>query len=956
MYIDIDINKRFIEPKLQLCKPNLSKEPIGNLTFAHGIRNKISVGNISELSFRLPIYVDQRHRHKKTPHIDKVKERYFIKLTKGSYEEYYVITKINDVMEDDSEYREVECYGLGYSLSDKRIRSFSTTSLNLSSTITPLLKGTGWSLGSVDARFDVRFRSFEITGTVLDAIIQVAETFGAVIVWDTHNKLISFKDLEDTGAKRGFKIKYGKLLKTLNRESNAGEMCTRLVGYGQDGVTINRVNPTGSNYIQSFDYFMYPFQVDENNNVIQSSDYMSDELCLAIKDYEKKIEDHRAVFENYLSQLDLKTEELLDLENDLYDLQNDLAIINDELSTANAVGDPVGELIIRKNNKLNQINQKNNEINNVKSEITSIQNNINELRNLLAEENNFTSEQLEELSQFVIVEEYSNSHIIDPKQLYDVMTEEFDKIRAPKLVVNIDIENLFSIVSEQKNWDRLNLGDVVEVEHERLGINVEARIMEIEFDYDDNNINLTIANVKDILDDQERFIRDMYKTVSSSASLLDNLKKWNDTSEKTSEVYETIHSTWDATKRNIIASNNETVEIGRQGIRVHDLSDPDKMVIVQHGQIALSGDGGNTWKTAITSDGVVAERLMGVILAGVNLKIDASTSSGTRTFTVDENGVTINGGRLKIEGGLPPEELDPSFKDSLVNLGKDYNGVVIDTADGIVITRGDNKVRVRLNASHGISIETSSNGSNWTERFYVDSDGNITAATLKLTEPDINAGHIQGTSINVNNKFIVAPNGDVTMNGLTATNANISGNITMNGGSINWSNINSDPVATNAQSTANSAMSAALSASTIAQAIVNGSYTGGTFIDGENIISPKITGAVITGGVIQTDFSGDRLVLNGTSFGGYNSSNLRHGVHIHRGTSGSTAQLQYYLNGNTYHVVNCRQRSGLPALTEYIAQLNSEMSFYSMYKISFLGNVDFSGATVSNLNVVARFG
>lgn len=932
MYIDIDINKRFIEPKLQLCKPNLSKEPIGNLTFAHGIRNKIGIGNISELSFRLPIYVDQRHRHKKTPHIDKVKERYFIKLTKGSYEEYYVITKINDVMEDDSEYREVECYGLGYSLSDKRIRSFSTTSLNLSSTITPLLKGTGWSLGSVDARFDVRFRSFEITGTVLDAIIQVAETFGAVIVWDTHNKSISFKDLEDIGAKRGFKIKYGKLLKTLNRESNAGEMCTRLVGYGQDGVTINRVNPTGSNYIQSFDYFMYPFQVDENNNVIQSSDYMSDELCLAIKDYEKKIEDHRAVFENYLSQLDLKTEELLDLENDLYDLQNDLAIINDELSTANAVGDPVSELIIRKNNKLNQINQKNNEINNVKSEITSIQNNINELRNLLAEENNFTSEQLEELSQFVIVEEYSNSHIIDPKQLYDVMTEEFDKIRAPKLVVNIDIENLFSIVSEQKNWDRLNLGDVVEVEHERLGINVEARIMEIEFDYDDNNINLTIANVKDILDDQERFIRDMYKTVSSSASLLDNLKKWNDTSEKTSEVYETIHSTWDATKRNIIASNNETVEIGRQGIRVHDLSDPDKMVIVQHGQIALSGDGGNTWKTAITSDGVVAERLMGVILAGVNLKIDASTSSGTRTFTVDENGVTINGGRLKIEGGLPPEELDPSFKDSLVNLGKDYNGVVIDTENGLVVTKGDNSVRAIVNATMGLAYQKRV-GNNWSNILYYNPSsgrlsivGDIDALGLKINGSDVLTSDklkIKGDFIDkIKVEQLDASTAKITTaqieNLIVGTNVQMGANA-----SLSWGNITNKPfIPSNAND---------IGAIPNTYIDSNGVWTG--YLNADRIIAGSINANRISGG--------EFIAINNLQVGTYTNANKMITLPV---STGAAAAIQATHNGIA------------PVINLDSGEIYMSSRAYLTYP-SDPNRENFRIATKSDLNnVVARFG
>lgn len=853
VYINIDTTKKIIKPKLQLCKVNLRRDPIGNLSSAYNIRNKLSVGNISELSFSLPIYIDQRHKLKKTPHIDQIKERFYIKLTKGNYEEYYIITKVNDIMDEDTEYRHVECFSLGYQLKNRIVKNFSTTSLNLTSTVNQLLQGTGWTLGYVDADFDIKYRSFEISGSVLDAVIQVAETFGAVIVWDTHLKKVSFRKLESIGHDSGFRVRYGKLLKSLNRESNTDEMCTRLRGFGQNGLTINSVNPTGSNYIQSFSYFMYPFQSDGNGNVLQSSDYMSDELCLAIEAYEKKIEDNKTNFNNYLSQLEIHTEELFDLENELFDLENDLATIEDNISIANANGNDPSSLIIQKNNKLSQINAKKSEINSVKATITSIQNNINNLRTLLAEENNFTPEQLEELNQFIIEKEYSNNYIIDAKQLYQTMIEEFDKLREPKIVVNINIENLFELITEQKNWGRLNLGDAIQVEHERLGVRVQARIMEVDFDYENKNINLTIANVRDILSDEKRFIRDMYKTISSSTTLSDNVKKWNDTSEKTSEVYEEIHSTWDATKRNIVASNNETVDIGRQGIRIHDLNDPDKMVILQHGHIALTNDGGNTWKTVITPDRVVAERIMGTLLAGVNLKIDASTESGVNIFTVDQNGVTINGGRLTITGGLPPDQLDPSFKDSLVNLGQNYNGVVIDTSNGIVITRGDSKVRIVMNATRGIAIQTSTNGSTWTDRFYVDSNGNITAATLTLTDPSINAGHIQGSSINVNNKFIVDSQGNTTMNGLTATNANISGNITMTGGSINWSNINSDPVATSAQSTANSALSVASNATSIAQAIANGTYSGGTFINGKLIYAPEIYGGKITGGEILSN-------------------------------------------------------------------------------------------------------
>ena len=60
---------------------------------------------------------------------------------------------------------------------------------------------------------------------------------------------------------------------------------------------------------------------------------------------------------------------------------------------------------------------------------------------------------------------------------------------------------------------------------------------------------------------------------------------------------------------------------------------------------------------------IVGERVMGKLLAGQNLIIDASDSQGNKTFTVDSQGVTIAGAKLTITGGLPANQLDQSYKD-----------------------------------------------------------------------------------------------------------------------------------------------------------------------------------------------------------------------------------------------------------------------------------------------------
>ena len=80
------------------------------------------------------------------------------------------------------------------------------------------------------------------------------------------------------------------------------------------------VNPTGSGTIENFSYFMYPFERDSNRNVIKSSDYMDDDLCHAILDYQEKVESYRPQFKTLMDNLTAVQEEKTTLENEKADL------------------------------------------------------------------------------------------------------------------------------------------------------------------------------------------------------------------------------------------------------------------------------------------------------------------------------------------------------------------------------------------------------------------------------------------------------------------------------------------------------------------------------------------------------------------------------------------------------------------------------------------------------------
>lgn len=782
------------KPLLQLCRPDLQRQVVANLTSAYKVNRKVEYGNIGELSFLVPYSIPSKFgkKLKYNKQIDKLKTKYLIKFQHEYDIEYYIIDSITDTMENDAEYKAVKCFSLGYELSSKLIKDYEATSENLSTICNDLIKNTIWSIGYVDALFDTKYRSFDASTTVLDAVQDLAAKFNALIVWDTTKREINFYQEDNYGSYKGRNIRYGQLLESMTVETNMDEFCTRLKVFGADDLSIQTVNPTGTNYIENYSYFMYPFQRDEHKNVISHSDYMTDELCNALLDYYDLVDLKGKEFSSLLESLESQQEALISKQSELEKLKTDLAVIEDKISVCNASGQNVDGQnldywINQRNAKNIEISSKQGEIDSVNAQISNIQKSINELKTILSLESNFTSDQIKEWNQFIYEKEWSDSNYTDAKQLYEQAKIEFKKINEPKFVASISIVNLFEIVSEKTNWEMLAIGDIIHVYHEKLGVNLEAKLIEIDYDYESKDISITIANTKEILNDKERFIKDLYNSISTSSSVSSSMPKWNESVVGVNEVQSVLDNVWDATSREIIASNNNTVTMDRKGIRIHDLSDPMKIVIMQHGKIALSNNGGDRWNTAIDATGVYAERLIGQIIAGTNLTI--TTNNGD--FLVNNNGVMIR-------------DLD------------------------LQVTRSDGKSKIILSAADGFHIQSKS-GNSWIDRLTADTDGNLTitgnfqtGSGNAIFRSDANGIYLGNSNFN-SAPFRVTPTGACTVSNINVTGGqfNIGGNFTVNSNGI--------------MSATGANFSGTVSASTINGSTINGGTIAGSFISGGTI-------------------------------------------------------------------------------------------------------------------------
>lgn len=861
---EIDFKKKPVKPQLFLCKPN--KQIISKMNEAYNINYSQKLGALNELTFRLPVYIDKHHTIDRNENADIIKGRFLVKLVLNKYEEYFVINQLEKVGKDEGEFLDVSSLSLGFELNDKIIRDYEVESKTATELLNDIFVDTIWSIGYIDSEFDLKRRGLKVSSnTVLELVFEIAKTFNALVLWDTLKRKVSFARPENTGQDRGFRIKYGKYLEGLNQEDNAEEVITRLKMYGKENISIHAINPTGTSYIEDFQYFMYPYKevknsdiqkitsteimntwygdkqdwmeengkvklfyarpsqsiiysknalfnknyrvnatfrapiddnvfgvvvryqdnlnfyyigynsgrvdggigwgadniriykvingvhsliaqtdkvsgwsqnndynigIDVNNDVItvfiennlvlsvrdsslasgaygfygqnqvftvanveivhkeytvlEHSDYMSDELCHAILAYNELLQANKDKFEQLRGKkeafdgiLDVKNKELKELQTQRKILLDERDMLNTRIAQMEDVVDHTdnqhqdttmveADLQVLKNEldvKLLEIKAKEAEISQKEAEIIvqeqyrqGVDNEILALKNLLSLSNNFTKELLEERNQYVIEKEWQDNNIIDPKDLLQAGIKVFNEYRQQKITLKVDVVNFLGMITEQRNWDKLGLGDTINIEHERLQVLFKAKLTEVEYDFEGDSINITISNVKDLYANRDKFLEMLYKSYNSSTQITIDSWKWDLSMENKGSINQIINNIWDANKQAIMGAKDQVIEISDRGLIIRDPKDPNNYLVGINSMIAITNDGGNTWKHAITSTGIVGERIYGKVIMGVNLAIE--DEHGIVKWQGSKGEIFDRNGKLVMNLGLVSENPD----------------------------------------------------------------------------------------------------------------------------------------------------------------------------------------------------------------------------------------------------------------------------------------------------------
>jgi len=771
---ELDLSKINEEPKLYICKPNLNFSTIGILNDAFNIKIDYKLSQINELNFSIFTDIEINHELVRNPNYELLKYRYLIRYEYNNYKEYFITNVPEDVSDDSGYVKNITCYSLAYSLNDEIINSYkSNNSINATQALNDILLDTAWSVGNIDASFDIMYRQFDISGkTALDAVYDIANTFSAVVIFDSINYKIHLHKTED-GLDEGLIFDYGKYIKDISSKINPDDFATQLYVYGKNNLTISTANVNGSPHLQNYMFYVFPFERDENRNVLKRSDYMSDELCHAILDYnillESKEGEYNTLYNNKINYIDIvntKTTELTDI-------KTSMLVILDSLYLAQANNLPTSELILQRDNKQIEIDNKikeiksvlfsinitngcvasgninitiddksmdipltaNDNINNVALKINNYINskyynvdnnfplnplikcsvvngvinviyfttknnldvnvtyndidntgialnigdkinnglenlvsNINSqmstLFTLLSMENNFTINNITELKRsFINKKIIRNEYISDAKELLIWGKKEFEKYYYPPTIIELSIVDLFRCIDIgcQVDKNKLQLEEIVRVRYEKFNIDIKAKIIELSIDFENSDISVVISNISEINRDKDKFIKLLNQSINSAMTLEVNKENWSDITTANNNIANIMDILRGNIKNEINLASNETVTLNKSGLTAVDINDPNRFIRITHSCLGLTKTGGNTYETAITPDGVIAEKLIGKILAGINLTIDASDSQGNKTFEVNQNGVKISGLALEItNGGIPESQINPT--------------------------------------------------------------------------------------------------------------------------------------------------------------------------------------------------------------------------------------------------------------------------------------------------------
>ena len=717
-------------PYLILCNPN--KEAIYFVGLAYDQKMSTRLNALSDFTFSFPKSIDGG-----TTSIEAYDYLNNKRLVFVEGYGYFQITNVVEKLDGMSPYKTVTCQSLEVELTNKRLTAYSGTKqlYNILSPTNSIIYqmcqlAPNWSVGTVDASLTSLYRTFDVSDSNIYKFLveDVSKAFECVFIFDTVNRTISAKAIANVTTPTDVFISLDNLIENSDFSEKSDEITTCLSVYGGGNLTIRGVNPLGTEKIYNFDYYA-------------NADWMSSGLISAIGTWKALLASKQAIYTSTLSTLKAENALLLSLEATLSTLEAEYTALETQQKVRIEQGLPYSDITALMTAKQNQIDNQKILISNKELLIVSINSSLSAITTQVSFAVNFTPSQLSELNNFIYENTYQNKNIIQTDnmtlvEIQDAQTDLFNqgtsvlaRVSQPRYEFSVSTVN-FTVIPEFSVFTSQTQPGVTMTIEVRDGSFITAVLLEISQVFDNpSDFTMKFSN-RLRLDNGDFVYSDLLgQIVETGSSVSFNSGIWgNWDNNYKDDVTSFITSSLDASANEVINSTNQEIKLGKNGLRGRTVKtsgagyEPTQVWLTSS-ILAFTDDNWASSKLALgkvtmggtTAFGLVADFLVGRMIAGNTLTISNSGPSGIVNFRLDNTGAYLNNANL-------------------------------------FLTRGSS--RIYLDPTNGIKIQKNSGGT-WTDMFRAETNGDLTflgklqGATGTFTGSiTANSGSIGGWTIN----------------------------------------------------------------------------------------------------------------------------------------------------------------------------------------------------------------
>lgn len=286
---NFDYNGLYERPTLVLVNPN--RREIGVISAPVGLNMSLRYNNISEMTFT--VYKDSETIDEEL--YSKVRKMRMIHVLGMGY---FPIYEVIEHFESGVPYKEVKCYSAEYLLNYKPVNvTFTTTNQTTGSVLTQswkfwddneiyrqstlmynLFNGFyDWTFdfSDIDPTLSDKYRSFSDSSTGLYGFLQdyVAEAYDCVFIYDIENFKVHAYKMETIANYSDIILTFDNLVQNAQIDELSDTVNTVLAVSGGGGLVLSSINPTGTNNIYKFDYYLSEdwigedvYSVDQNGD------------------------------------------------------------------------------------------------------------------------------------------------------------------------------------------------------------------------------------------------------------------------------------------------------------------------------------------------------------------------------------------------------------------------------------------------------------------------------------------------------------------------------------------------------------------------------------------------------------------------------------------------------------------------------------------------------------------